>query len=85
MASPTVPSSCADRHNGNEVDLEGQQQVLRATFPVSVTLLKELVGIRMDALARQFVRKHDTKVKEEIQRLAREHVKLKEPWWFVAR
>ena len=49
---------------------------------VSATLLKALVGIRMDALARQFVRKHDTKVKEEIYRLAGEYSQLKEPWIF---
>jgi hypothetical protein len=28
---------------------------------------------------------HDMKVKEEIERLAREYGKLKEPWRFVAR
>jgi hypothetical protein len=38
----------------------------------------------MDALARQFAATHDMKVKEEIERLAREYGKLKEPWGFVA-
>ena len=73
-------------HIGGERDTdyqrEGQQQVLRATFPGIRDSVKELVGIRMDALARQFVRKHDTKVKEEIYRLAGEYSQLKEPWIF---
>ena len=85
MASPTVPSSCADRHNGNEVDLEGQQQVLRATFPGIRDSVKELVGQHMDSLAQKFVRNHDMKVKDEIERLAREYGKLKEPWVFVVK
>ena len=82
MASPTVPSSCADRHNGNKVDLEGQQQVLRATFPGIRDSVKELVRQHMDSLAQKFVRNHDMKVKDEIERLAREYSKLKEPWVF---
>ena len=36
----------------------------------------------MDALARKFHETHNMKVKDEIERLAREHVKLKEPWVF---
>jgi hypothetical protein len=39
----------------------------------------------MDALARQFHQTHDMKVKDEIERLAREYGKLGEPWRFVAR
>jgi hypothetical protein len=39
----------------------------------------------MDALARRFVRTHNMKVKEEIERLAREYGKLKEPWVFVSK
>jgi hypothetical protein len=39
----------------------------------------------MDALAREFAATHDMNVKEEIERLAREYGKLKEPWVFVAR
>ena len=38
----------------------------------------------MDSLAQKFVRNHDMKVKDEIERLAREREKLKEPWVFVA-
>ena len=43
---------------GNNVDREGQQQVLRATFPGILESVKELIGEHMDALARQFVRTH---------------------------
>jgi hypothetical protein len=37
----------------------------------------------MDALARKFHETHDMKVKDEIERLAGELTKLKEPWRFV--
>jgi hypothetical protein len=36
----------------------------------------------MDGPAMKFVRNHDMKIKEEIERLAKEHSKLKEPWVF---
>ena len=39
----------------------------------------------MDALARQFHQTHDMKVKEEIDRLAKEYGKLEQPWVFVGR
>ena len=64
--------------------LEGQQQVLRGTFPGIRESVKDLLGKQMDALARKFAATHDMKVKEEIDRLAKEHEKLKEPWMFVA-
>jgi hypothetical protein len=38
----------------------------------------------MDALARNFGATHDIKVKNKIERLAKEYGKLKEPWVFVA-
>jgi hypothetical protein len=63
----------------NHVDREGQQQVLRATFPGIRDSVKELIGKHMDALAQKFVRNHDMKVKDEIERLARAYGKLKEP------
>ena len=50
--------------------LEGQQQVLRATFPGIRNSVKELIGRKMDALARQFHATLDMKVKEEIGRLS---------------
>jgi hypothetical protein len=64
---------------------EGQQQVLRATFPRIRDSVKELIGKQTDALARYFAATHDTKVKEEIERLLKEYGKLKEPWVFLAR
>jgi hypothetical protein len=38
----------------------------------------------MDALARKFHETHNMKVKDEIERLAREYGKVGEPWVFVA-
>jgi hypothetical protein len=58
--------------------------VLRATFPGIRDGVRELLGVRMDALARKFHETHDMAVKDEIERLARERGKLKEPWVFVA-
>jgi hypothetical protein len=52
------------------MDQEGQQQVLRATFPGIRNSVKELIGKQMDVLARRFAATHDMKVKEEIERLA---------------
>ena len=46
----------------NDVDLEGQQQVLRATFPGIRDGVRELLGVRMDALARKLHETHDMKV-----------------------
>ena len=74
-----------DRDPSVEVDQEGQQRVLRATFTGIRNSVKELIGKQMDALARRFAATHDMKVKEEIERLAAEYEKLKEPWRFVAR
>ena len=53
----------------NLVDAEGQQQVLRATFPGIRESVKELVGRKMDALAREFHDAHNMNVKEEIELL----------------
>ena len=66
----------------NQVDLEGQQQVLRATFPGIRDAVGEFLRVRMVALARKFHETHDIKVSEEIYRLAMEHSKLDEPWVF---
>jgi hypothetical protein len=62
---------------------EGQQRVLRPTFDGIRDSVKVLLEVRMDALARKFHETHDMKVKEEIERLARELTSLKEPWRFV--
>jgi hypothetical protein len=66
------------------VELEFQQQVLRVTFLGIRESVRKLIGKQMDALARKFHETHDLKVKDEIDRLAREHAKLKEPWVFGA-
>jgi hypothetical protein len=57
---------------------EGQQQVLRAAFPGIRESVKELIGKKMDALARKFHETHDTAVSDEIYRLSRELIKLGE-------
>src|SRR6266436_3624995 len=57
---------------------EGQQQVLRPSFNGIRKSVCNLLGIRLDKLARQFATTHDMKVKEEIERLAAEYEKLKE-------
>jgi hypothetical protein len=56
----------------NHVDREGQQQVLRATFPGIRDAVRVLLEVRMDALARNSHETHDMKVKDEISRLSRE-------------
>jgi hypothetical protein len=68
-----------------EYDREGQQQVLRPSFDGIRDSVRDLLGMRLDNLARQFAATHDVKVKEEIERLAAEYDKLKELWRFVAR
>ena len=66
------------KHRGdNFIEREGQQQMLRATFHAIRNSVKELIQKQMDALARKFAATHDMKVKEEIERLAREYGKLK--------
>jgi hypothetical protein len=64
---------------------EGQQQVLRATFPGIRDAVRELLRVRMDALARKFHETHDMAVKDELEHMLKEYGKLKEPWVFVAR
>ena len=68
-----------DRDPSVNVDKEGQQQVLRATFPRIRKSVKDLLKKQMDALARQFAATHDMKLKEEIERLSSELVKLDRP------
>src|SRR5215467_649486 len=63
---------------------EGQQQVLRATFPGIRNCVRELLGVRADAVARKFATTHDMQVRDEIERLLKDYGKLKEPWKFVA-
>jgi hypothetical protein len=53
-------------------------------FPGIRNSVKELIGRKMDALARHFAATHDMTVENEIERLAREYGKLGEPWVFRA-
>ncbi len=73
------------KDSGKEFDREGQQQVLRPSFDGIRDSVRDLLGMRLDNLGRQFTATHDIKVKEEIERLAKEYDKLKEPWRFVAK
>jgi hypothetical protein len=59
--------------------------VLRPSFDGIRDSVKILLEVRMDALARKFHETHDMKVKEEIERLAGELVKLEKPWRFVGK
>ena len=83
-----IPQFRHNLHGEEEHDYstrEGQQQLFRVTFPGIRSSVRELVGRKMDALARKFHDTHDMKVKDEIERLARERAKLGEPWVLVAR
>ena len=64
-------------------ELEGQQQVLRATFPGIRDCVRILLEVRMDRLALKFHETKDLNVRNEIYRLCRELIKLDEPWNFV--
>jgi hypothetical protein len=59
--------------------LKGARSNSERAPPVRVPL-----EVRMDALAYKFHETHDMKVKDEIERLAREYGKRGEPWVFVA-
>ena len=61
---------------------EGQQQVLRATFPGIRDCVRELIRVRMDALAFRFHQRKDWKISDEIYRLAGELTKPDGPWEF---
>jgi hypothetical protein len=71
------------KHRRRTIGREGQQQVLRATFPRIRDSVKDLIVKQMDATARKFAATQDEKVKEETERSAAEYGKLKQPWVFV--
>ena len=79
---PQFRDHALKERTNNDVDREGQQQVLRTTFPRIRDAVCELLGVRLDALARKFHQTHDTAVSDEIYRLAGEYGKLKESWVF---
>jgi hypothetical protein len=59
--------------------------VLRPSFDGIRDSVRNLLGIRLDRLTRQFAATQDVKVKVEIERLTIEYDKLKEPWRFVVK
>src|SRR5262245_56217412 len=59
---------------------EGQQQVFRVTFPGIRNSVRELLGVRADALVRRFHETHDVAVKNELEGLLKEYGKLNKPW-----
>jgi hypothetical protein len=60
----------------NEIDLDGQQQVVRATFPGIRNAVRELICVQMDKLAIKFHETKDLTAHDEIYRLSRELIKL---------
>jgi hypothetical protein len=58
--------------------------VLRPSFEGIRDSVRDVLGMRLDKLAREFATAHDMKVKEEIERYAKKYEKLKEPFRFVA-
>jgi hypothetical protein len=74
-----------DRDPSVEVYKEIQQQALRATFPGIRDSVKELLSVRMDAVARKFHETRDMAVKDEFESLLKEYGKLTEPWLFVSK
>jgi hypothetical protein len=72
-----------DGPGDREYDREGQ--VLRPSFDGIRDAVRDLLGMRIDMLARHFAATHDMKLKEEIERLGLEYDKLKEPWRFVSK
>jgi hypothetical protein len=79
---PQFRHGASDGYDNNDVDREGQQQVLRATFPRIRDSVRVLLEVRMDSLAKKFHETHDMKVRDEINRLSSELIKLDEQWSF---
>ena len=77
---PQFRDHALKERTNNDVDREGQQQVLRPTFNGIGKSFRVLLEVRMDALARKFHETHDMTVKDELERLLKEYGKLKEPW-----
>src|SRR5262245_55718533 len=73
-----------DRDPSVEVNIEIQKQALRATFPGIRDAVRELLAVRMDALARKFHETHDMAVKDELERTLKEYGELAKSWEFMA-
>jgi hypothetical protein len=80
-----IPADHALESENDNGDREGQQQVLRATFPGIRESVRVLLEVRVDRLALKFHETKDMKVKDEMWRFSRELIKLDEPWEFVAK
>jgi hypothetical protein len=59
--------------------------VLRPSFEGIRDAVRDLLATRLDKLKGQFAASHDMKIKKEIERLAPEYDRLKEPWRFVVK
>jgi hypothetical protein len=79
---PQYRDHVLDHDRTTDVALEGQQQVLRASFTGIRNAVRVLLEVRMDSLASKFHETKDLKVRDEIYRLSRELSKLDEPWQF---
>jgi hypothetical protein len=75
---PQFRQQTSDGYGNNDVEREGQQQVLRATFPGIRDCVRVLLEVRIDALAKKFHETKDLKVRDEIWRLSKELIKLDE-------
>ena len=80
---PQFRDQALQNRSDNDVDLEGQQQVLRATFLRIRDSVRVMLEVRMNRLALKFHETKDLKIRDEIYRLSRELIKLDEPWKFV--
>jgi hypothetical protein len=69
-----------DSERQPRVEREGQQRGLRATYPRIRDSVRDLIGKHVDALARDFAKTQDPKVKARLERWSLVHAKLKEPW-----
>jgi hypothetical protein len=77
---------CHLRRLGNSaIDKEDQHAVLSTTFCIINDCLKDSVRKTMEALACEYDKTRDSKVKEEIRRLIEEYARFKDSWEFEAR
>jgi hypothetical protein len=68
---PQYRNNVLNQDRTSDVALEGQQQVLRATFPRIRYAVRVLLEVRTDRLALKFHETKDLKVRDEIYRLCR--------------
>ena len=85
MAGSTISPPRAESPRRSDIRKRGSTTSASPFFRGHQDSVRDLLGKRMDALAREFHETHDLKIKEEIDRLAAELVKLDKPWVFVAK